>query len=334
MQYEALANLVESSLVFLSGISFVSFNPSIKYLIYAYLVGTLVSFPITIRSINGLIKAKYIKLDVLAKITKLALPIAISPIITLILTSTDIVMLGWLKGSNEVGFYTTGLRLVNFLFIIPATLTTVLLPILSKFSQEKEKLINIVKRLIRISSMLAIPILLGGIVTAQKVILVIFGEQYTQSITSFQILLFLVPLIFIIIILDTLLFALNLQLKKLQFSAFSALLNLVLNFMLIREFSLYGAAIGTVLSQIVNLILTARLSYLILKNNFFEIKSHYQYLISAILISIFAYYSSNIGLNIFLVATFSAVSYFIILILMKEKELKTLLAEAITLLTK
>ncbi|MFN3383324.1 MAG: flippase [Archaeoglobaceae archaeon] len=164
-----------------------------------------------------------------------------------IFANVDMVMIGYFLESKEVAFYRAGFSIITAIagFIsIPA----VLLPVFVKL--EGEDLSKAFSRAFKYSLALCIPSAFGVILIAKNLLLFAYGIEYIQGLNAMQILsLLLVSPAFGIY---GAIFS-SKERPELNFYplTFSMLLNVVLNWALIPIYGIEGAAIATVVSNIV-----------------------------------------------------------------------------------
>ena len=78
----------------------------------------------------------------------------------------------------------------------------------------------------------------------------IFGNKYLETSEILNVLLLCIPIRFLATSIESPLFTKNLMVIKTSIMGGAALLNLILNFVLIPQYSYFGAAIATVISEI------------------------------------------------------------------------------------
>ncbi|MBU2567620.1 MAG: flippase [Elusimicrobia bacterium] len=323
MEIESAVTITESTLTALLGFWFLFNFASAQALSVAYLLGAggslLLSIGLTFRFIPKFFQRP--DLTYIKKILSLAWPFALGFVVAAILTSTDTVMLGFIKTPEIVGQYSVGVRVIQVLLIIPALFSVALLPSLSRFIEDKKRLLDITKKALSYIMMLGVPLLLGGVLTAPQLIPKIFGIQYELGILSFQILLLLMIIIFPVIIFDYILLALNLQVKNLQYTVIAATANIFLNLLLIPLYSLYGAALATVLAQGINLALTTNLIKKTLGDTGFQLQPLVKFILASMLMAGFIWLTFLVHLSLWFIIPSAVTLYFILLYLMHEKTL-------------
>lgn len=171
---------------------------------------------------------------------------------TTIYTNLDIAMLGFLKTDADVGYYNAAVRIKSILVSIVTSLGTVLLPRASYYIENgmKEEFLRISKKAIRFVAIAATPLMLYFMLFAKEGIYFLSGEAYTGSILPMQ------------IIMPTLLFIgmsniLGLQMlvpmgkeKVVLYSTIvGAVVDLVINIILVPSYGAVGSAIGNVIAE-------------------------------------------------------------------------------------
>ena len=111
------------------------------------------------------------------------------------------------------------------------------------------------KRIFRVLFFISLPIALAGLFFSNHIILLVFGAQYIHAVTSLKILLWSVFTVFINIPFATLLLASGKQMRYLMCVSIGACVNFGLNLLLIPRLSHQGAAIATIVTEIVVLVL-------------------------------------------------------------------------------
>jgi O-antigen/teichoic acid export membrane protein len=173
-----------------------------------------------------------------------------------IYSKIDIIMLEKMIGSVEVGYYSGATKFIYpFMFISGAFMTAVF-PKLAKHSEEKDKFRNIqniaVYYLGGIGVFLSILLYLG----AEIIFQLFLGDKYDHSIPIFKVLVWFLAIVFIYGPISNSLVAKN-RIKFLVYlNLFMIILNVVLNFILIPKYGAKGAAMTTIVCEIMILMCT------------------------------------------------------------------------------
>lgn len=177
-------------------------------------------------------------------------PLALIGLFGMIYSYTDSVMLGYWGMMEETGWYNAAYKVVTASLVPMGLIGASFYPALSKFSKEsKEKLQRAWSYEIEIMIAIALPLIIGGMALAAKIIYSLYPADFAPSVLAFQILITTAGLIFLYRPLYDVMIVLNQQSKTFWITMGGAALNAVLNFILIPQYSLYGAAVATVFTH-------------------------------------------------------------------------------------
>jgi O-antigen/teichoic acid export membrane protein len=180
-----------------------------------------------------------------------SLPVGITAIITFAYFKTDTILLSLLQSNTEVGLYNVAYKIIENLTFFPAMIIGLLLPIFSRFIHtDRTKFTLTADKTFKVFMVCLFPLLLGGISLAPKIILLIAGSGFTQSIPLLQILLFALAGIFFGNFFNAILLAGNQQKRLMWALAGVAVSNIIINSFLIWQFSYWGAAFTTCLTEL------------------------------------------------------------------------------------
>ncbi|HZY11060.1 MAG TPA: flippase [Bacteroidota bacterium] len=97
--------------------------------------------------------------------------------------------LGIIMTNTEVGYYSAASKLVFFLLMFDRVLATILLPVSTRYhTYSPEKLSTMLHQALKWIVIIALPICVGGSILADRLLPLVFGMQYGDSIEVFQIL--------------------------------------------------------------------------------------------------------------------------------------------------
>lgn len=240
-------------------------------------------------------------------------------------TVLDKTMIGSiLNDMNEVGYYEQSQKIVKILLTIITALGTVMMPRIAKLYAEGRKDIikNYMYKTFKFVFMLAFPLILGIISISEKFVPMFFGEGYEPVVMLINITSFIILFIgFSNVTGSQYLLAVKKQ-KEFTISVIAgAIVNVILNFILIPIYKSLGAAIATVISEFV--VTSVQLFYV---RRTFKLnkllKSSFIYLISAIIMFIISiiigYLIHNEKISIIVQVGISSLVYFGILLILKD----------------
>lgn len=251
MEYKAWAEILQAALFTAFGF-FVIFNfPSAENLGYAYLVGTLIFIVILLVFFH--LRFYRLRLSwnpaVWRKFLRMSWPLALAGFFATIYSQIDSVMMGALGQITQTGWYNAALRITTFTFLPAMLFSQSAYPAASiAFKESRERLQKIWNYHMELMISLVLPLVVGGLVLAPQIILFIYDSNFLPSVFAFQILLFMTGFLFLSSPLNTVLVASNQEKKIFWVALAGMIINIILNALLIPKYSLYGAALTTVIT--------------------------------------------------------------------------------------
>jgi len=162
----------------------------------------------------------------------------------------DIIMLEKMIGSTEVGYYSGATRFIYPFMFISGAFMTAIFPKLAKHSEEKDKFRSIQNLALYYLGGIGILLSSSLFFGADLIFQLFFGDKYDNSIPVFKILVWYLAIVFIYGPISNSLVAKN----KVQFLVYLNLimivLNVALNFFLIPVYGAKGAAMATIVCEI------------------------------------------------------------------------------------
>jgi O-antigen/teichoic acid export membrane protein len=166
----------------------------------------------------------------------------------------DIIMLEKMIGSTEVGYYSGATKFIYPFMFISGAFMTAIFPKLAKHSEEKAKF-KVIQNLALyylggIGIILSTSLYLG----ADLIFQLFFVDKYDASIPVFKILVWYLAIVFIYGPISNSLVAKNKVKFLVYLNLIMIILNVVLNFLLIPDYGAKGAAIATIICEILILL--------------------------------------------------------------------------------
>ena len=180
-----------------------------------------------------------------------------------ILTTVDVIFIGYYLGNAEVGVYRVSLQLASLGVFVALALENVLFPRFSRWNEERnhEIIATSLSRAYTYSLVLAIPFCVGGWLLADKLLYYLYGEAFTSGTLALMV-LFPLYVIYVFQFLQTMtLNALNHPKDSFWITSIIVLVNIVLNILMIPVLGITGAAVATFIS----ILISAVLGYLVLR---------------------------------------------------------------------
>ena len=259
MEYTAATNVIAKSifmvLVFLiiKSASQIFIIPIIKLITDILIVVNLI---LIFNKVFGKIKFSFNK-KVAINLLKMALPLGFSLYMIRIYYNFDTIMLGFMKDNETVGYYNAAYKIILVLIAFASAFYSAIFPVISNYYKSSiEKLKNFQTKITKILISVAIPLGVGTTLLASRIINFVYGYEYFQGAVALQLLIWAVVIIFIDIPFANSLVAVDRQNKFTIFVTMSAVINLILNFLLIPTFGIIGASIATIIAELNLLILS------------------------------------------------------------------------------
>ena len=176
--------------------------------------------------------------------------------------SIDVVMLTHLVGSYATGIYNATYKLVAVLTLFYSVYTAIIFPVMSKLFKNDEKLLIIsFEKSVKYLMLVIIPIAIATMLYSSDIIQLIYRDAYDAASPVLSILIWTVCLLFVNGACNTLLLASHKEVTTTKIYGIAAAFNVVLNLIMIPKYSASGAAITTVLSDLLILIIFAYVMY-------------------------------------------------------------------------
>lgn len=253
----------------------------------------------------------------------------IPQVATQIYTVLDKTMIGSILGDmSEVGYYEQGQKITKLTLAIITALGTVVAPRIANTFKDgnKEEINQYLNRSFKFVWLLACPMIAGLIAVSTNFVPIFYGDGYDKVAT---ILCVISPLILAIGLNNVTGVQYLIQVKKQRIYTITvvigAIVNIVLNFILINIFKSVGAAIASVFAE--TAILIAQLIFVRKDINIKNVyKGAWKYILSSIIIFIFTILLKDITNNQFYnliiqIVTGSCI-YFVILFILKDEFFK------------
>ena len=190
------------------------------------------------------------------KLIVFGIPFALSVIFYTIYYSIDIIMLSQLVGDYATGIYNATYKLINFLTLFYSIYTAVVFPVMSKLFKNNKNILRVsFEKSVKYLLMVTLPISVFCVYYSTEIITLAYGNQYLMADSVLQILIWTVCFLFVNGACSILLNASHREVSVTKIYGIAALFNVVLNLFLIPHYSFIGAAVATVLSEVLILVL-------------------------------------------------------------------------------
>jgi PST family polysaccharide transporter len=177
-------------------------------------------------------------------------PLIFSGFMIMIYMRIDQIMLGEMVNDHEVGMYSAALKLSEIWYIIPAIICNSFFPSIIDGKKLSQKIyLKKFQRLFDILFLISLLIAVGVTIFSDQIIDILYGEQYSGAAIILTIHIWAAVFVFVGVGGTNFFIIENLQIKTFTRTALGAVLNIILNLILIPKFFAVGAAIATLISQ-------------------------------------------------------------------------------------
>ena len=263
-KYQGIGNTLLNTLLLLFILITIFSDFGLIGIAISYILANIIALTYIYYSIKKHITKPKLELDLkfCKKITILSIPFAIIGLLYPIYYSIDMVMLTNIAGSYESGIYNASYKLITVLTLFYSVYIIVIFPVMSKFFKNDKKLLLIsYEKSIKYLMLIMIPLAIATMFYSTDIIHLIYGRQYDDASSVLSILIWTVCLLFISGAGNTLLNASHKEITVTKIYLIAAIFNIILNLFMIPHFSYNGAAITTILSDVLIVIIQCYVIY-------------------------------------------------------------------------
>lgn len=323
MEWETIITVATNLFITLLGLITLYYFKNAKYFAAAYVLGAGAGMAIAVFIVRREFYKifSYVKTNLIRPILRSAVPIAFSSAIGAFMLNTDLVMLGWWQSAEQIGYYAAGQKIIQVLFTLPAILANAILPTLSRLIGEgsHDKIRILMEKSFANIFMVSAPIIVGIIVLAKPIIRLLYGAEYTPGSLNFAVMALALIFTFPSALLSLTAIAYDRQKQVTKYLFLSSIANAVFDAILIPIFGIVGSTIATIIALIIEVGLSWRLMKKIIN---FQVLVHLpKIVLAAILMGGLSFALETIGVNLIANILLSAIFYFGLLYITREKSL-------------
>ena len=292
--------------------------------------------------LNVINKRKYCSLSIcfhgLRKHIKPIMIIFASTLAVKIYTSSDVIMLGFLKDDQAVGLYSVAIKVYNVIKPLLSAVLIVAVPRLASYigNKNRKEYLCLLEKIFNILVIIVFPASVGIFMLSKQIILLLSNKSYLQAENSLKFLcIAIVFSLFSTFFNQCVLIPNKLEKKFLLATILSATINICLNFILIVKYSHTGAAITTVVAEFISMFMCYWGSKQALEEvNYKEIILNVCSVIVGcisicVVCTVINKQNFSNTINIIMAIVFSAIVYVLSLLLMKNKLVITMINQQI-----
>lgn len=254
MQYEAALTVATNISTILITAALLFMYPTPQSFILGYAIGSGFGFTLALIALRKYIVNIHIHFDktLIIPIFTQASPLALTALLGGTMLTIDVLMLGFWRTAEEVGLYSAAQKPIQLIYGFAIILGTSIFPAFSRLgAHERTKFRSALRQMLNATIAISGTLTIICVLFAKKIITMAYGENYVLAVPTFSILALTLVINMPIIIGFNALLAANKQRVFLWSSLIAALSNVGLNALLIPRWGIEGAAISTLITQLV-----------------------------------------------------------------------------------
>ncbi|MGB6297175.1 MAG: flippase [Rivularia sp. (in: cyanobacteria)] len=207
---------------------------------------------IGIYQVKGFFKLSNLKFSFATakSLLKESFPLIFSGFAILIFMKIDQIMLGEMKGDNEVGIYSAAVRISELWYFIPTAIVSSVAPSIYAAKEKSEQhYYKRIGQLLRLLTYISLAIAIPMTFLSKYIVLRMFGSEYIEASSILAVHIWASLFVFMGVATLPWFIAEGLNNISLGKTLLGAILNIILNYLLIPQYSGLGAAIATISSQ-------------------------------------------------------------------------------------
>jgi O-antigen/teichoic acid export membrane protein len=251
-----IANIVGQLTFIVLGSIFLYTGMSFIWLIIANLLSLIPRIIISIWTIRRLhVSDLPFQLDpkLWPHIIRSGIPFGIVSLMLMIALSIDTVMLSWFTTEETVGFYNVSYNLVIAMMVFFGGFKEAIVPSLSKvYVKDPTQVEKWYYHSVKMIAIISIPITVGGFLIAYPLIRFLYTDAFLPSALGLQILIWDVPLLMFAGFCGNITTIIGAERSAARINTINTAANVVLNLIFIPLYGLIGAAVVTVLTDLIS----------------------------------------------------------------------------------
>jgi len=164
----------------------------------------------------------------------------------------DVLLITFLKGYEQTGYYTAAYKIFDLLGFFPSVVSYTLFPFFAGL-MSKNALLEVrenLEKYLKLMILAALPMAVGGTILSAKLIALVAGPEYAPAASVLAVLIWAPAILFIYIPANSLVIS-QLTKKALIVTGANVAINTLGNLILLPRFGIMAAAVMTVLSELV-----------------------------------------------------------------------------------
>lgn len=245
MEYDAVLSIIQQSVTVVLGVAALYLGYGLIALSFAFIIGSAFNLVVSLVLVSSKFARPKFTLNgrFLRYLLKEAPSLGLVVFFTLIYYKVSTLLLSFIQGDAATGWFNAAYTMAISLTFLPAAFMGALFPVISAFHESSRALARITyQESFRYMVIFGLPLAFGTTVLADKVIDIIYGAQFYNSVIVLQIVIWSIAVLFLNYVLSTTLTSINLQRVVMYATGLAVVVNVVLNLVLIPVYSYIGAS--------------------------------------------------------------------------------------------
>ena len=191
MQWEAAIFLLTNLGIVVFGFIFLYMAANAQSFSWGYVAGDAVGTIAAVIILRSYFKKIFSRFEPsrVMPILKAAWPFAISGVLGLLFTNSDILIISWMRSASDVGIYSAAIRIIQTFYLIPSIIQLATLPLIARLAKnDNARFRTALERTLGMIFLASIPLSFGGIVLGTQIMSFVFGAPYAAGGLAFKIL--------------------------------------------------------------------------------------------------------------------------------------------------
>jgi O-antigen/teichoic acid export membrane protein len=312
--------IINGLLLVILGFIVLKTTHSLFYFVLVYLVTNLIELGLLLLFFKDKIpKLNKFNFNKSLKMIKTSFPFMLTGIIGLVLSLSDTLIIEQFLGVKMVAYYQAPLKLIASINVIHISIGKVIYPIMCELSHKIDIFSSFTKKCLSISIILALPIVAGGILLSNDIIILLFTDAFHLSINVLRIFMCTLFVSFLLAVINVALLSIKQEITNTKISFLSACINIVLSILLIFNYGIIGVAFATLVSRIVDCIFSINRLNTVIQTQIVDIYVIVKAGTSCVIMVILNLFLYEITPNLPILIMSGVISYIISIILLKER---------------
>ena len=263
MDRAVLSDLI-GRVVIVAGVLAVAQTGNLLLIISSYIVGNFVNLALSVWFMRRLVKLRWSTDWVLIRrLAREAIPLGVIIILVSVYFKVDAVILSLMRSSEDVGIYGAGFKILEVLNLIPYIFVGSIFPVIVQaLEHERERVNGLIQQAVDVLAVMVFPVSVGVIVLAPQIIQFIAGRDFVAASTvgvggvplaaPHVLMVLMTSLIFgtFSVLFAHVALGLNIQRRLILPNLIFVIFNVGTNIIFIPYVSYMGAAVITVLTEL------------------------------------------------------------------------------------